>query len=154
MLIYLDIDGVMVPANSWRRLDFLEDGFLNFSKISTVALLRILSSEPSQIVLTTSHKHKYSPQQWVEIFKNRGITVSCIKSLPENINHLSRRQELLQWLEASDRDEEFLIIDDDKSLNDLPEKYKSRLVQTSASVGLTGYLADEALRIIQETRST
>ena len=25
MLIYLDIDGVMVPANSWRKLEILED---------------------------------------------------------------------------------------------------------------------------------
>lgn len=28
MLILLDIDGVMVPANSWKRPEFLADGFL------------------------------------------------------------------------------------------------------------------------------
>ena len=26
MLLYLDIDGVMVPANSWRKPEILEDG--------------------------------------------------------------------------------------------------------------------------------
>jgi hypothetical protein len=38
-----------------------------------------------------------------------------------------------------------MIIDDDKSLNALPEFLKDKLIQTSASVGLTNYLAMEAI---------
>ncbi|PPL04265.1 hypothetical protein SAMN05444682_10153 [Parapedobacter indicus] len=44
--------------------------------------------------------------------------------------------------------EDFLIIDDDKSLNALPDYLRRRVVQPSGSVGLTGVLADEALSLL------
>jgi len=31
MFLLLDIDGVMVPANSWRRPEILADGFVEFN---------------------------------------------------------------------------------------------------------------------------
>ena len=148
MLIYLDIDGVMVPANSWRKLEFLEDGFLEFSKRSTDALNKILHHKSASIILTTSHKNKYSLNQWKGIFRTRGILVNEIHRLPENMDQLNRRDELMQWFDSYELDKDFIIIDDDKSLNSLPEFYKNRLIQTSASVGLTDYLADEALKMV------
>lgn len=152
MLLYLDIDGVMIPANSWRRLEILEDGFPEFSVKAIKALDRIISKSNADIVLTTSHKSKYSLEEWKNIFKRRNINVNKITRLPENINHLSRKDELLSWFTANNTDDNFIIIDDDKSLNALPDFLKDKLIQTSASVGLTDYLADEALEIIQNLR--
>jgi hypothetical protein len=43
MLLYLDIDGVMVPANSWRKPEILEDGFPEFSSKAVSSLIRIIS---------------------------------------------------------------------------------------------------------------
>ena len=148
MLIYLDIDGVMVPANSWRRPEILEDGFMEFSSKAVTALNRIIADSGARIILTTSHKHKYSLNEWKSIFINRNIIVKDILRLPENTNHYNRREEILTWFNVNKGLGDFIIIDDDKSLNELPEFLKSRLIQTSASVGLTEYLADEALNKI------
>ena len=154
MLILLDIDGVMVPANSWKRPEFLEDGFPSFSIKATNALKKIISETNANILLTTSHKTSYSLKEWRNIFKKRNITLHKISRLSENVNYLSRKQEILEWFATKKDNKEFMIIDDDKSLNDLPKFLKNRLIQTSSSIGLTNELADEAIkRLEKETTS-
>ncbi|WP_430411218.1 HAD domain-containing protein [Kordia sp.] len=150
MILYLDIDGVMIPANSWRRPEILEDGFPAFSSMAITALNKIISKTCADIVLTTSHKHTYSLGEWYHIFNRRDILVQNIKRLPKNINHLNRREELIQWFDDSRSKDKFIIIDDDKSLNALPKNLKDKLIQTSGSVGLTYSLADEALDKIEK----
>lgn len=149
MLIYLDIDGVMVPASSWRKLEILDDGFAEFSQRATDALNKIISNSNADIVLTTSHKHSFTLEGWIEIFKTRGIIVNKLSRLPQNTTNLTRKEELLRWFTPENSREKFIIIDDDKSLNGLPEVLKNRLIQSSGSVGLTDYLADEALQIVE-----
>ncbi|GAB5556871.1 MAG: hypothetical protein SchgKO_10840 [Schleiferiaceae bacterium] len=145
MVLYLDIDGVMVPANSWRRPEILEDGFPNFSEKASKSLNRILSVSSADIVLTTSHKHNYSLSEWKKIFLRRNILVNKISRLPKNTQYFSRKEELVKWFTNHKSNEDFLIIDDDKSLNDLPLNLKEHLLQTSGSVGLTDQLAEEGL---------
>jgi hypothetical protein len=136
MLIFLDIDGVMVPAKGWKSPEFLNDGFPAFS-VKATNTLQSLISENVTIMLTTSHKAKFSIEEWKSIFKNRGINIEKIKSLPENLKNLSRRDEIVNWFNGNNVDEDFVIIDDDKSLNELPNFLKDNLVQTSPYVGLT-----------------
>lgn len=149
MLVYLDIDGVMVPANSWKRPEILEDGFPEFSPMAIRALNKIISYSSADIVLTTSHKSKYSVNQWKNIFKRRNINFNKISKLPENKNHLNRKDELLKWFTAEHINDNFIIIDDDKSLNTLPYFLKERLIQTNGGIGLTDNLADEAINVIE-----
>lgn len=136
MLVFLDIDGVMVPAKSWKSPEFLKDGFPAFSASATRALQGLISEDVT-IMLTTSHKSNFSVEEWKSIFKNRGINTEKIKSLPENINNLSRKGEIINWFNVNRVDESFIILDDDKSLNELPKFLKDNLIQTSPSVGLT-----------------
>ena len=150
MLILLDIDGVMVPANSWKRPEFLDDGFPSFSTKATNALQKIISETNADILLTTSHKTSYSLKEWKNIFKKRNISLHKISRLSENVNYLSRKQEIIDWFATKKDNKEFIIIDDDKSLNDLPSFLKNRLIQTSSSIGLTDELADEAIRRIEK----
>lgn len=145
MLVYLDIDGVMVPANSWKRPEILEDGFPSFSRRAIDALNRIISTTGADIILTTSHKSKYSLNDWKQIFKKRNINYNKIKRLSENRNYLDRKEELLNHFNRNLVDEDFIIIDDDKSLNGLPFYLKERLVQTNGGIGLTSDLASEAI---------
>jgi 16S rRNA C1402 (ribose-2'-O) methylase RsmI len=152
MLVYLDIDGVMVPANSWRRPEILEDGFPDFSPNAVKSLERIISHSSANIVLTTSHKNKFTLKEWKTIFKRRNINVNKITRLPKNINHLNRKEELINWFTAKHLKDNFIIIDDDKSLNGLPDFLKDKLIQTSGSVGLTDYLAEEALNKIEKSK--
>lgn len=152
MLVYLDIDGVMVSADSWKRPEILEDGFMDFKPKAVCSLNRIISDTSAKIVLTTSHKHLYSLTEWKKIFEKRNIQVSEITRLPENNNQLTRKQELLNWFNVNGITEEFIIIDDDKTLNELPEFLKSRLIQTYGSIGLTDSLAEEAINKLRNSQ--
>lgn len=137
MLIFLDIDGVMVPAKSWQRPEILEDGFVAFSSKAVQVLKEVLSQNTNAcIMLTTSHKSRFSHSEWIEIFQRRGLNVNQLNSLVENTELLSRKEEILNWFNTNEIQEDFIIIDDDKSLNDLPKFFKDRLVLTSSLVGL------------------
>jgi hypothetical protein len=137
MLIFLDIDGVMVPAKSWQRPDILEDGFVDFSSKAVRVLQDILAQNAiTTIILTTSHKSRFSLSQWKIIFERRGLNVNKLESLNDNTDFQSRKVEILNWFDSNDVQEDFIIIDDDKSLNDLPKFYKDRLVLTSSLIGL------------------
>lgn len=135
MLIFLDIDGVMVPAKSWKSPDFLEDGFPDFSNKATATLQNLITSDVI-IMLTTSHKANFSIAEWKCIFKNRGILVKKIKVLPNNVNNFSRKDEIINWFKENNINDSFIIIDDDKSLNELPLSLKEKLILTSAHIGL------------------
>jgi len=137
MLIFLDIDGVMAPAKSWQRPDILEDGFVDFSSKAVSVLQDVLAQNAnSTIILTTSHKSRFSLSQWKIIFERRGLNVNKLESLNDNTDFQSRKVEILNWFDSNDIHEDFIIIDDDKSLNDLPTFYKDRLILTSSLVGL------------------
>lgn len=136
MLFFLDIDGVMVPAKGWKSPELMNNGFPAFSTKATIALQNLLSDDVT-IMLTTSHKAKFSIEEWKSIFKNRGINIEKLKSLPENVKHMSRKDEIVNWFNVNCIDENFVIIDDDKSLNELPGFLKEHLVQTSPYIGLT-----------------
>jgi hypothetical protein len=136
MTIFLDIDGVLIPAKSWQIPELESDGFPLFSSKS-VNVLKNLISESTTIILTTSHKSRFSIQEWKDIFSKRGLKVNKLETLVENVNHLNRKNELLNWFNSNDLKDDFLIIDDDKSLNDLPTFLKEKLVLTSPYIGLS-----------------
>jgi len=155
MLILLDIDGVMVPANSWKKPEFHDDGFPMFNSRSVSALQKIISETGASLLLTTSHKSKYNIAQWRNIFKSRGIKAKHIQSLSSNSLHSSRKDEILNWYNAEHiPNEEFVIIDDDKLLNGLPINIKNNLVLTSPSIGLTEELAENAISILKKGKFT
>lgn len=136
MQIFLDIDGVMVPAKSWKSPELLDDGFPAFSARAIKTLQRLISNETT-IVLTTSHKSFFSIEGWKQIFRNRNINIERIEVLPANVENISRKEEITNWFNTHLISEPFVIIDDDRSLNDLPENLKENLIQTSPLIGLT-----------------
>ncbi len=147
----MDIDGVMAPAKSWQRPDILEDGFVDFSSKAVRVLQDILAQNAiTTIILTTSHKSRFSLSQWKIIFERRGLNVNKLESLNDNTDFQSRKVEILNWFDSNDVQEDFIIIDDDKSLNDLPKFYKDRLVLTSSLIGLN----ESHWAVIQDIVST
>jgi hypothetical protein len=147
MLILLDIDGVMVP---WKPSETLNDGFAKFSKRAVRNLQRIISETGASIVLTSSHKSNYGLSEWNNIFNYRGINTS-IDKLEDNINNLSRKDEIVNWFYSKFNDsDDFVIIDDDKSLGDLPMYLKEKVVLTNALVGLNEEAASSAIQILKK----
>lgn len=152
MLILLDIDGVMVPAGSWKKTELLDDGFPAFSTRSVQALRKIISETGAAVLLTTSHKSKYTADKWRSIFTSRGIDVIGLDRLTDELSN--RKEESLNWYQSKhDPNESFVIIDDDKLLNGLPDDIKRNLILTSSLVGLTDELADDAISILKNKRS-
>lgn len=149
MLIFLDIDGVMVPAKSWKSPELLNDGFPAFD-LKAVRVLQSIISSDTTIMLTTSHKSRFTIQEWKKIFQKRGLQINLFKSLDDNINFLNRNDEILNWFNLNNVSEEFIIIDDDKSLNALPPFLKDRLILTSPLIGLTDSHLDEINAILNQ----
>lgn len=137
MLLLLDIDGVMVQAKSWTSPTILSDGFSAFSLQATKTLKKLLSNEDVTVILTTSHKNRYSIEEWKELFFHRGINILKLDKLPEFKIGRNRKEEILNWVNTTVVNEDFVIIDDDSSLNDLPPQLKKHLVLTSPIIGLT-----------------
>ena len=132
-LIFLDIDGVMVPMKNWKKSNILDDKFTEFSSKSVDSLNKILT-ENTIIILTTSHRFNFSINEWLDIFKKRGLKISKMEI--SNYNGKNRKDEILKWFEENSCDN-YIIIDDDKSLNDLPKEMKENLILTSPLIGLT-----------------
>lgn len=151
MLILLDIDGVMIKAPSWKPAELLNDGFTRFSSKSTFALQKIISETNASIVLTTSHKNTYTLTQWKKIFKDRGIDIVSIDRLDNNDSYLSRKEEILNWLNKNKSIQNYVILDDDKSLNGLPFDIKKKLVQTDSMVGLSEEHIKSAIDILMSS---
>ena len=148
MLILLDIDGVMLKAASWRKVENLNDGFFAFESMAINNLQKIISETGASIVLTSSHKSRYSSQQWKDIFEKRGISVSNVACLNDNVANLSRKDEIVHWFNSG-VNEDFVIIDDDKGLNDLPIFLKERCVITGSLIGLNDEATNNAINILQ-----
>lgn len=148
MLILLDIDGVMVPATSWRPSEILTDGFANFSNRSISSLQKIISETGATILLTTSHKSRYSNSEWEQIFRTRGI-ITIVDRLEDNADGLNRKEEILRWFNTTKTSENFVILDDDKSINGLPAYIKNKVILTSATVGLIAEQAESAIKILR-----
>lgn len=105
------------------------------------------------VILTTSHKSNYTVEEWKDIFKNRGINIVNIKCLDQNTRNLSRKDEIINWFNDSKITEDFIIIDDDKSLNLLPDLLKRNLILTSPYVGLTNHHLESIKAIIKVSLS-
>jgi len=149
MLIFLDIDGVMVQGSSWKSVESLSDGFYKFSPRAVSGLQEIISGTKASIILTTSHKNRFTPKQWKVIFHNRGIDVSSIEKLQTRKIYPNRKEEILTWHKRHKNIKDFVIIDDDKSLNGLPEELKKKLILTNSSIGLTLENALQAIKVLK-----
>lgn len=149
MRVLLDIDGVMVTTPSWKQVEVLEDHFSAFNKRAASCLQKILSETNASLVLTTSHKSRFNTSEWKSIFKKRGINISKLECLEKNTSNFNRKDEILNWLQkAPQQSSNFVILDDDKSLNDLPSSIKERCIITSSLIGLTEEAAQQAIDIL------
>lgn len=150
MKILLDIDGVMIPARPWQSYNHGPDGFGVFSHGAIKGLNEILkASNGPEIILTTSHKLLFSLEEWRNIFKVRGVDCQVIDRLNTDSNVATRFEEIELWL-SQNVDESFIILDDDKSLNELDASIKDEhLILTQAAVGLNQDKSNEAVQKIK-----
>jgi 16S rRNA C1402 (ribose-2'-O) methylase RsmI len=151
MIILLDIDGVLVTTPSWKVAELLADGFLKFNEKASRNLARIVEETKADIVLTTTHRISYSLEEWKILFNARGIYPDSISKL-NNITTLSsmanRAAEIKEWIDNCTNNEKFVVIDDDLSINDLPNSIKAKCVLTKPLIGLDEEATQKALDIL------
>lgn len=78
MKFFLDIDGVMVHANPHRPVELEDDGFYKFNALAVTILKCVLYKTKDEVILSTSHRFKFSTLRWKEIFESRGIEMNHI----------------------------------------------------------------------------
>lgn len=153
MKFFLDIDGVMVHANPHRQVELEDDGFYKFNSVAVRILSSIIRKTKDELILSTSHRHKYNLDEWKEIFESRGIRAKFI-SIIEISHHpkVTRKLEIERWIYKNHYEsDEVVIIDDDKSLNELPKYLKQRLVLTNSYIGLN-YEAEIKIKILRKRK--
>ena len=82
------------------------------------------------------------------IFKNRGIEKQIAGFLPEYANCRNRKEEVLNFITEL-KLFDFLIIDDDKSLNELESRIKEKLILTELMKGFNSEKLKEATEKIK-----
>ncbi len=139
MKLFLDIDGVLVHGNPHRKVEQDEDGFYRFNPKSVDALQYLLKKYPiDEFILSSSHRFRFDLDEWLKIFARRGIFISKISRIETLMEpKTSRYHEIYQWIQYHKLSlDEFIILDDDSSLNALPSTIKKRLILTRPYVGL------------------
>lgn len=139
MILLRDIDGVLETSPAWKKPEFLEDNFYKFNEIARQNLIEIMDKIHPEIILTTTHRMNYNLMQWKQIFALRGIHVDQISKINDakKVTELKQRNlEIEEWF-LKNRTAEFLILDDDKSLHELPDSLKNRWIQIDAMLGIT-----------------
>ncbi len=152
MIILLDIDGVLVMTPAWRITEQHSDGFLKFNSKAEKNLIRLISETNASIVLTTTHRITYSIEKWKEIFNNRGIPVQTIEKVNtrQTIDKMPDRCiEIKEWVDNFGTGRQFVIIDDDLSINSLPSEIKEKWVMTKSMIGLDDECTERAIRILK-----
>jgi hypothetical protein len=150
--ILLDIDGVMVPANGWKVPESDEDGFYKFKTEAEKELDDLLLQSGATIVLTSTHRYRFDKQKWKLILSKRlkhlgkfGIIDDYTGPIEMNS---SRYDEICQWGKGAGLHQQYVILDDDKLLHNLPSFIKRHWVPIIASVGFTNEMAIQASDII------
>lgn len=152
MKIFLDIDGVMVHANPYKKVELDQDGFYRFNEIAIEILNCIIHDEENdELILSTSHRFRFGLVEWKKIFERRGVYIEHISVLNVPLKQkVTRKMEIVNWVKKCKYDsEEILIIDDDKSLNGLPENLKNRVVFTDPYIGLNRANCNDLRRILK-----
>jgi HAD domain in Swiss Army Knife RNA repair proteins len=150
-VILLDIDGVLVTTPGWRQPEIDNDGFLKFNERAARNLSKIILQTSADIILTTTHRNNYSVDRWRTILENRGIIVQDIKTIDQCGIYFAvgtRADEISKWIDDYGNDEQYVIIDDDNSLDSLPTKTKAHWVKTKPLIGLDDEATDKALQIL------
>ena len=150
MILLLYIDGVLETSPSWKQPEFLEDKFYKFNENSRKNFIEVINKINPEIILTTTHRINYNLTEWNKIFELRGINVSKISKInnAKKATDIKKRNvEIEEWF-LNNRTAEFLILDDDKILNELTDNLKNRWIQIDPMLGITESIRDQILERI------
>ncbi|MGI4874518.1 MAG: HAD domain-containing protein [Janthinobacterium lividum] len=152
MVVLLDLDGVLITTPPWRPLEIQADGFFKLNEKAAANLAGILTQTQAAVVLTTSHRINYSVEQWREILQTRGINPASITKINDCrtvADMADRATEIAEWVSRQPAELNYVVLDDDLSLHDLPAAIRQRCVLTKPLLGLDADATRQALTILR-----
>ena len=144
----LDLDGVLITNPSWKADRIDSDGYSEFNKSCVENLNRLITLVEFDIWLSSTRRTVKTLTEFNLIFKNRGIKKEIVGFLPEYTDCKNRKEEILKFI-AEFKVLNFLIIDDDKSLNGLESEIKEKLILTELMKGFNLERLNEATEKIK-----
>ncbi|MEE9362138.1 MAG: HAD domain-containing protein [Cellulophaga sp.] len=133
-ILILDLDGVLITTPIWKADEMDSDGYSKFKINCVDNLNKLLSQSDFEIWLSSTRRTVKTLTEFNKIFKNRNIESEIKGFLPEYQECKTRKDEITRFIEEFEISD-FLIIDDDKSLNGLDEKHKKNLILTELQKG-------------------
>jgi hypothetical protein len=151
MVILLDIDGVLVTEPPWKKVESDVDGFMLFNKQSATNLATILSETNASVVLTSTHRINFELEKWIQIFAKRGLNIHSISKLNDKrslAEMLDRGTEIKEWVDQNNLVKNYVIIDDDTSINGLSQSIKDKWVITKPFIGIDEEVKQKVLKLL------
>uniref|UniRef100_UPI00188F2F5D HAD domain-containing protein n=1 Tax=Pararhodonellum marinum TaxID=2755358 RepID=UPI00188F2F5D len=148
-LLILDLDGVLLTNPSWRADRIHPDGYSDFDESCVENLNQLLTFAHFEIWLSSSRRTAKTLTEFNVIFKNRGIQKEIAGFLPEYAECKNRQEEISKFINEFNVSD-FLIIDDDKSLNGLESEIKEKLILTELTKGFNSDKLKEATEKINK----
>jgi len=142
-ILILDLDGVLITTPPWKADKIDSDGYSEFNNSCVVNLNKPLTLAEFDIWLSSTRRTVKTLSEFNKIFENRKIDSEIIGFLPEYSDCKNRKEEIQKFISESDI-MDFLIIDDDKSLNGLESVIKENLILTDLNRGLDTEKLNEA----------
>jgi hypothetical protein len=123
---------------------------MRFNKQSSSNLADVLAQTNAAVVLTTTHRISFTNEQWLAIFRLRGITINNVLKLNDKqslAEMKDRGTEIENWAKDNPNTN-FVIMDDDPSINKLPEWIRQRWVSTKPFIGIDEEAKQNVLSIL------
>lgn len=130
-VIILDLDGVLVTTPPWRRDELDVDGYSKFNDNAIENFNMLTNNLNFELWLISDRRKGKTLEQFNEIFKNRNINCQLTGMVPV-YGYLTRLEELNKFL-VENEIENYILIDDDNSLEGLQDK--SSWVKTKPLIG-------------------
>lgn len=145
----MDLDGVLITTPIWKADEMDSDGYSKFNKDCVAYLNSLLSKYDFDIWLSSTRRTVKTLAEFNKIFKNRNIESEIKGFLPEFPECKTRKDEIIRFIEEFEISD-FLIIDDDKSLNGIDENHKEKLILTELQKGFDSMKLEVAIEKIKE----
>jgi|GEM_PF-1309456 len=147
-IILLDLDGVLITTPSWRADQIHADAYADFNEKAVNNFNRLLQEVNADIWLTSSRRKSKSLSELNEIFRNRDILKGLTGVIPFENQELNRLEEITSFLSLNPV-RNYLILDDDNSLENLSQEKKAFWVKTYLIVGFSQDKLEEALEKVK-----
>ena len=145
--LILDLDGVLITTPPWKADKMDSDGYSEFNNSCVENLNRLLTLAKFDIWLSSTRRTVKTIREFNLIFEKRKIAGEIVGFLPEYSDCKNRKEKIQKFITES-KLMDFLILDDDKSLNGLASGIKKNLILTDFNNGFdTGKLKEATERI-------